>query len=81
MKTVSIFKTKLGQLITLENYSPAAAVCHVNGIAFEKEVYQTQARAMHSDGLLHYVHGCGDRKFLVQQPLKRGKNYGNFKVA
>jgi hypothetical protein len=81
MKKVNIFRTKLGQLITLENYGATAGVCHAHGITFEKQVYQNQAQAMHSMGQLQYVIGVGDRKVLVERPLRRGKTYGNFKVA
>jgi hypothetical protein len=81
MKTIKIYRTRLGQLITLENYGATAGVSHANGITFEKTVDIYKAQAMHSKGQLHYVFGIGDRKQLVEQPLRKNKTYGNFKVA
>lgn len=80
MKTINIYRTKLGQLITLENYGATAGVCHAHGISFEKTVDQLTARAMHTKGQLQYVFGLGDRKELVAQPLKRNKTYGSFRI-
>lgn len=78
MKTVTIY-TNGKQLFTLENYGKTAGVCHVNGITIHSEVSERKARAMHSNGALHYVFGCGDRKAL-SGTLRRGVKVGGFEV-
>lgn len=78
MNTVTIY-TNGKQLFTLENYGKTAGVCHVNGITIHSEVSKLKARAMHSNGTLHYVYGYGDRKHL-KNTLRRGAKLGSFDV-
>lgn len=79
MKTITIY-TNGSQLFTLENYGKTAGVCHVNGITLHSEVSQLKARAMHSNGTLHYVLGIGDKKALTEKKLFRSAKMGSFEV-
>ena len=79
MKTVTIY-TNGKQLFTLENYSKTTGVCHVNGITIHSEVSKLKARAMHSKGVLHYIHGVGDRKEITTSKIFRGAKIGQFEV-
>ena len=67
-------------LFTLENYSPASGVCHVNGITIHRQVTHGQARRLHANGGLHYVFGIGDSRALKGVGLKRGMSIGAFEV-
>ena len=67
-------------LFTLENYSPASGVCHVNGITIHRQVTHGQARHLHANGGLHYVFGIGDSRALKGVGLKRGMSIGAFEV-
>ena len=79
MKKVAIF-TNGKSLFTLENYGKTAGVCHSHGITLHKEVSRNVARAMHTNGTLHYVIGMGDRSVLKGVSLKRKQKLGNFDV-
>ena len=79
MKKVTIY-TNGKSLFTLENYGKTAGVSHVNEITFYKEVSKISARAMHTNGTLHYVIGMGDRKVLKGVALKRKQRLGNFDI-
>lgn len=72
MKTTTIY-TNGKSLFTLENYSKSAGVSHANEITIHSEVSKLKARAMHSNGSLHYVFGIGDTKAIAGISLKRGK--------
>lgn len=78
MKTVTIY-TNGNQFFTLENYGKTAGICHENGITIHSTVSSLKARAMHSNGTLHYIYGYGDRKHL-KNTLRRGDKLGNFEV-
>lgn len=79
MKTIQIY-TNGKSLFTLKDYSPVAGVCHVNGIVKHSVVDQFIARAMHSKGNLHYIHGIGDTKELSNVSLSRKMNLKNFQI-
>lgn len=67
-------------LFTLPDYSPAAGVCHANGITMHSVVPQCRARVMHANGALHRVYGIGDSKELAGVTMKRGDKLGPFEV-
>lgn len=79
MKKVTVYTNGIS-LFTLENYGKTAGVSESNGISFHKEVSKISARAMHSNGTLHYVIGMGDRKILNGVALKRKQRLGNFDI-
>jgi hypothetical protein len=79
MKSVNIF-TNGKTLFTLENYDKVSGVCHVNGITLKGQVSKLKARAMHSNGSLHYIFGMGNRNVLSTLSLKRNQTFGKFQV-
>jgi hypothetical protein len=66
-------------LFTLENYSKSAGVSHANQITIHSVVTIRKARAMHSNGSLHYIFGTGDSKDIAGLSLKRGQ-VSTFKI-
>ena len=68
-------------LFTLENFGKTAGACEVNGITFHDEVRNQTARAMHTNGNLHYVFGNGDRKELKGIALNRKMKLKSFKIS
>lgn len=66
-------------LFTLENYDKTSGVSHANNITIHSVVSKLKARAMHSNGQLHYISGMGNRNVLCGIALKRGQ-IGNFNI-
>jgi len=66
-------------LFTLENYDKTAGVSHANNITIHSEVSKLKARAMHSNGQLHYIFGTGNRNVIAGVALKRGQ-IANFSI-
>jgi hypothetical protein len=78
MNTKTIY-TNGKSLFTLENYSKSAGVSHANQITIHSVVTIRKARAMHSNGSLHYILGTGDSKHIAGLSLKRGQ-VSTFKI-
>lgn len=66
-------------LFTLENYDKTSGVSHANNITIHSEVSKLKARAMHSNGQLHYIFGTGNRNVIAGVALKRGQ-IANFSI-
>lgn len=79
MKDRTIFTNGIS-FFTLENYSPSAGVCHANGITIHKKVSPLRAKALHSNGTLHYVTGIGDTKHIKDLKMRRGLKIGSFEI-
>ena len=68
-------------LFTLENYDKTSSVCHHLNITFHSVVSKLTARAMHSNGKLHYIFGIGDRREISGIALNRKMKLTNFKIC
>ncbi len=80
MKNTTIYTNGIS-LFTLENYDNTSGVCHNLNITFHSEVSKNKARAMHSNGQLHYIYGIGNRIELSGISLNRKTKLKNFEIS
>lgn len=79
MKTITIF-TNGKILFTLEDYCPAAGVCHSLGITQYRKVDESIKNKMHASNELYYIKGTGNRKEISNKELYKGIVLDNFTV-
>lgn len=65
---------------TLESYAENVTPKELNGIRIIGYFSKIEIRAMHSNGRIHYIHGCGDFGLLLGKKLNRHMKIENFTI-